>query len=146
MKIQVLYHSSTGNTKKVAEAIGAAVGVQAEQITAGHRLTEPVDLLFIGDGIYAGKANKKTMNFIASLDSALVKKAAVFGTFGGEDTAIALMRKLLSDKGIPLCAESFSCKGKAFFFANKQHPNQEELEQAAAFGRACVNALDDSSK
>ena len=141
MKIKVLYHSSTGNTRKVAEAISSALNVKAEMITASYKLLEPVDLLFIGDGIYAAKMSRKTKAFIGTLDSSLVKNAAVFGTCGGQDKVIGTMKGLLKDKGINVCDESFLCKGRAWFFVNRNHPDKADLEGAVRFGQDVVGAV-----
>ena len=46
MKIAVRYFSRGGNTKKLADAIAKAVGVDAE--TTSVPLTEDVDILFLG--------------------------------------------------------------------------------------------------
>lgn len=53
MNIRVMYHSQTGNTRKLAESMAGALGVTAEKI-ADSSIVEPVDMLFIGDGVYAG--------------------------------------------------------------------------------------------
>ena len=140
MKVKVMYHSSTGNTKKVAEAVALAAGASAEPI-GGGTLGEPVDLLFVGDGIYAGKMSRKTKAFISTLDSTMVKSAAVFGTYGGQDKAIAAMAALLKEQGIAVCSEHFACKGQSWRIANKNHPNQEDLDNAASFGRNVIQAV-----
>ena len=141
MKIKVLYHSSTGNTKKVAEAIASVANISAEVITENDKLSEPIDLLFIGDGIYAAKMNKKTRAFIDALDGSLVKNAAVFGTCGGQDKVIGTMKELLKGKGINVCAESFLCKGQAWMVANRNRPNKADLESAIKFGQAIIKSI-----
>ena len=47
MKIAVRYYTKTGNTKRLAEAIAEAVGVEALPIS--EPVGEPVDLLFLGN-------------------------------------------------------------------------------------------------
>jgi flavodoxin len=46
MNISVKFHSTTGNTRKVAEAISEAVSVSPEQILENSTI-DAVDLLFI---------------------------------------------------------------------------------------------------
>ena len=46
MKIAVRYYTKTGNTKRLAEAVAKAVGVEALPISTP--ITEPVDVLFLG--------------------------------------------------------------------------------------------------
>ena len=141
MTIKVLYHSSTGNTKKVAEAIASAANVSAEEITESYTLSDPVDLLFIGDGVYAAKMSRQTKSFINTLNSSLVKNAAVFGTYGGQDKAIVAMKALLKENGIPVCAESFACKGQAWLVANRNRPNKEDLGSAVQFGNDIIRSI-----
>ena len=75
MNIRVIYHSSTGNTEKLARAIADTLNVEAEPLGEDPiSFSEPVDLLFIGDGIYFGKANKRTRSFIDRLDAKMIKK------------------------------------------------------------------------
>ena len=45
MKIAVRYYTKTGNTKRLAEAIGKAV--DAEALPISTPVTEPVDILFL---------------------------------------------------------------------------------------------------
>ena len=142
MNIKVVYHSSSGNTKKVAQAIAAAAKVSAEEIVPGFNLSQPVDLLFVGDGIYAGKMNKRTKAFLDALDGSLVKNAAVFGTYGGQDKVIADITALLKGKGINVCAESFVCKGQAWLFANRKHPNEHDLDGATKFGNDIIKLME----
>lgn len=51
MKTAVRYFTMTGNTKKLAEAIAAALDVTAEDLS--KPLTEDVDVLFLGSSVYA---------------------------------------------------------------------------------------------
>ena len=144
MKIKIMYHSSTGNTKKIAEAIASAANVSAETITENYKLSEPIDLLFIGDGVYAAKMSKKTSLFIDTLNSSLVKNAAVFGTYGGQDKAIVAMTALLKNKDIHVCTESFACKGQSWFLANRNHPNKADLDNAIKFANDIISSIKNS--
>ena len=47
MKFAVRYYTQTGNTKKLAEAVAGALGVEALPIT--EPVKEPVDVLFLGN-------------------------------------------------------------------------------------------------
>jgi flavodoxin len=134
MKVKVLYHSKTGNTKKVAEAIGKAVGTVAVQITDKINF-DSADLLFIGDGVYGMKPNKATAAFIKTLDPNKVKNVAVFGTYGGQKKAIILMKELLKNQGINVIEESFGCKGKSWFILNRNHPDANDLDNAQQFAK-----------
>lgn len=146
MKIKVLYHSATGNTKKVAEAITSGVGVTAEEIKENYTISESIDLLFIGDGVYFGKMSQKTKTFINNLDNSLVKQMIVFGTYGRQAEAITSIEALLKDKKIPVVTEHFVCKGQAWFIVSRKHPNEEDLNKAVQFGKDIVESIKKSDE
>ena len=66
MKIAVRYYTKTGNTKRLAEAIGKAVGAEALPISTP--ITEPVDILFLGNSYYAFTIDPEVRTFVRSLD------------------------------------------------------------------------------
>ena len=132
MNCKVIYHTTTGNTKKVAEAIATAVGAVATPIR-NFPAVEGTDLLFIGDGVYAGTVHRKTKKFIKSLKGSTIKKAAVFSAFGGQDIANAILKQLLKEQGVPVAQECFSCRGKSWWILNRTHPTDQELSAAKEF-------------
>lgn len=142
MNIQVFYHSSTGNTAKLAEAIAAAVGAKARQIDDAAALSEPADLLFIGDGVYFGKPNKGTVRFIEGLGPELAKNVAVFATYGGQAKIGADINALLAKQGLHIAAEPFLCKGQSWVLMNRGHPDAADLERAAGYARGVATGIE----
>lgn len=137
MNIQVWYHSSTGNTEKLARAMADAVGVEARAIGDGPPVLDgPVDLLLLGDGIYAGKPNRRTVAMIEGLTPAGVKNVAVFGTYGGSDKIGADLQARLRARGLKVVGEPFVRKGQSWALMNRGRPNEEDLRAAAAFAKA----------
>lgn len=132
-----MYHSQTGNTKKVAEAIAEAVGVKAEEISVTN-LTETIDLLFIGDGNYGQKIDQKTVNFIKKMTAHQVRNAAIFGTYGGQTGALSQMQELITQQGIQVADRTFGCKGKFWLIFNRNHPDDKDLNAAREFARQMV--------
>ena len=51
MRVAIRYCTRGGNTKKLADAISKAIGVDAEATSVP--LTEDVDILFLGSSVYA---------------------------------------------------------------------------------------------
>lgn len=146
MNIKVYYHSSTGNTKKLAQVIAKGLKIQANQLGDDRGIiSEPVDLLFIGDGIYFGKSNKKTCSFIDGLDSELIRNAAVFATYGGNQQAGDEIKELLKKKGIHVLEESFTCKGRAWKLINREHPNDTDLKNAMRYAERMVSRVTDNN-
>jgi flavodoxin len=114
MKIAVRYQSRGGNTKAVAEAIAKASGVTAETIDTP--ISEPIDLLFIGGGIYAFRLDNDLERFIKTLDLEIIKSVVAFSTGGFMNIADKISLQIKS-KGIPvnhrtLCVKMGAGKGK----------------------------------
>jgi len=78
MKTGVRYQSQGGNTKEVAFAIAKAAGCEAESID--KPVDEPLDILFVGGGVYYGGIDPALKTFVEHLDPRLVKSVAVFST------------------------------------------------------------------
>lgn len=65
MKYAVRYYTKTGNTKKLAQAVAEALGVEALPIS--KPLSEPVDLLFLGNSYYAFSIDPEVRSFCSHL-------------------------------------------------------------------------------
>jgi len=135
MKIRVIYHSRLGNTEKVAKAIAEKLNVAAEKLDKKNKLsiTEPIDLLLVGDGIYWAKPHKSTREFIGKLDPKYVKNAAVFGTYGNQFKIGDDIKELLEQKGIAVVGTPFTCKGASIGSKNAGHPDDNDLSAACEF-------------
>ena len=142
MNIKVVYHSSTGNTEKLAQAIASMLNINAEHIGKDDILfTEPVDLLFIGDGIYWNNIHKKTKKFISKLDPNIIKNAAVFGTYGNQIKVGDILKESLSSKGINVVGTPFTCQGASVGTKNQGHPDESDLKKACEFAREIQKRL-----
>lgn len=143
MNIKVLYHSSTGNTQKIANCIAGVFNICAEQIKEdiARKIIEPIDMLFIGDGIYFGKPNKNISNFISEIDPKLIKNVAVFGTCGGQVKIGQDIKALFENKCINVIEETFVCKAQSWFFINRNHPNEEDFNNAIEFAKRVVDGI-----
>ena len=142
MNIKIMYHSKSGNTKKLADAIGEELAIKPTSILDNSfSFDEVVDLLFIGDGIYAGKASKHMTSFISQLDNEKIKNVTVFATYGGQPEICDRIKQQLNEKGLNVIDETFSCKGKSWWIANRKHPNDDELNQAKEFAKRVVKTI-----
>jgi len=127
---EVVYYSKMGNTKKVAEAIAAELGITAEHVKAKKGLTKD-SFVFLGSGCYAGKPGGIMQEFIKRNDFK-GRQVALFGTSGGGmGDEVRAMEELLKPTGA-IIRGSFYCKGK-MFLANRGHPSREELANAREF-------------
>lgn len=138
MEIKVIYFSKTGNTKKIAKAIGEAVGVQAQAISEVPSLDKPVDLLFLGGALYFGSLNKDFEAWIKSLDPTKIKYTALFSTNNSEKDAILTMKAALEQKGILVVDERYHSLGKFLGF-QKGHPDASEEAKAGEFARQVIS-------
>ncbi len=114
MSVAVRYFSRSGNTKKVADAMAEALGVEAISVDeTGAALTEKVDTLFIGGAVYAYGIDGTLKEYLSNISGDKVGRAVLFSTSWITKHALDVMRKALVEKGIEVVDESFYCKSKA---------------------------------
>ncbi|MBQ6362358.1 MAG: flavodoxin [Lachnospiraceae bacterium] len=135
MKIAVRYYTKTGNTKRLAEAIGKAIGVEALPISAS--ITEPVDILFLGNSYYAFSIDPEVRNFVKSLDKNKVSRIVNFGSAAMLNSTYKKVKAEADKIGIPVDEREFHCKGE-FKGLHKGKPDQADLKAAAAFAKKIV--------
>ena len=133
MKYAVRYYTKTGNTKKLAEAVAGALGVEALPISVP--LEEAVDILFLGNSYYAFNIDPEVRDFIRSLDRSKVGKIANFGSAAMLNSTYKKVKAEADKVGIPMAEQEFHCKGE-FKGIHKGRPNEEDLKAAADFARA----------
>lgn len=132
MNIAVRYYTKTGNTKKLADEIARAAGVEAQ--TTDVPLDAEVDILFLGSSVYAAGVDSAVKNFIADLSPAQVKKVVNFSTAALLPSTYKQVKELVEKKGIVMAAEEYHCKG-SFGLLHKSRPNETDLEKAYEFAQ-----------
>ena len=137
MKIAVRYYTKTRNTKRLAEAVAAAAGVEALPISTP--VTDPVDVLFLGNSYYAFSIDPEVRSFIRSLDKTKVGKIVNFGSAAMLNSTWKKVKQEADKAGIPLDDREFHCKGE-FKGVHKGRPNAEDLEAAADFAKGIIGA------
>ncbi|MGB9915041.1 MAG: flavodoxin family protein [Candidatus Bathyarchaeales archaeon] len=81
MKPCILYFSRTGNTKRMAEAIAAAIKAPVFAITSSQpSVVKDFDMLILGTPVEGFRPAKEAMDFIKRLPRAEGKKAILFCT------------------------------------------------------------------
>ena len=135
MKIAVRYFSRGGNTKKLADAISKAVGVEAE--TTSVPLTEGVDILFLGSSVYANGVDNAIKEFVNGIN-VKVGKVVNFSTAALVKSSYKQVSKLLEEKHIPFAKEEFYCRG-SFAMMHKGRPNADDCKAAAEFARKIIS-------
>ncbi|MBR5428037.1 MAG: flavodoxin [Clostridia bacterium] len=137
MKYAVRYYTKTGNTKRLAEAVAEALGVQALPI--GEPLAEPVDLLFLGNSYYAFSIDPEVRSFVQSLDKSTVGKIVNFGSAAMLNSTYKKVKAEADKVGIPMEEREFHCRGE-FKGVHKGRPNEEDLKAAADFAKKFLGA------
>ena len=133
MTFAVRYYTKTGNTRKLATAIADALGVQALPIS--EPVTEPVDILLLGNSYYAFSIDPEVKAFIRSLDKSKVGRIANFGSAAMLNSTFKKVKAEADKVGIPMVDREFHCRGECKGI-HKGRPNAEDLEAAAAFAKS----------
>ena len=135
MKIAVRYYTKTGNTKRLAEAVARAAGVEALPISTP--VTEPVDILFLGNSYYAFSIDPEVRTFIQGLKKETVGKIVNFGSAAMLNSTWKKVKAEADKIGIPVDEREFHCKGE-FKGIHKGKPDESDLQAAAEFARKII--------
>ena len=135
MKIAIRYYTKTGNTKKLAEALSEAVGVEA--LTVDTPLTEDIDILFLGSAVYAAGVDSKIKEFIESIN-VNVGKIVNFSSAALIESTYKQVKKIAEDNGLTMAEEEFHCRG-AFKFVHRGHPNDKDVNNLVEFAKKIVS-------
>jgi len=150
VKVLIIYMSiHHGNTKKVAERIGKALGatmLRPAEIPDPDILKK-YDLVGFGSGIYFGKFHRELERFVDSLPAMNGKKAFIFSTSGASSknflnkSGMPGFLNKLTGKGFTLVAEfnclAFDTWGYLGWIGgiNKGRPNDLDLSDAEDFAK-----------
>ena len=135
MKCAVRYFTKTGNTKRLAEAIGEAIGVEA--LPLDSPIEEPADILFLGNSYYAFNIDPEVKRFIASLDKNKIVRIVNFGSAAMLNSTWKKVKAEADKAGIPMDEREFHCKGE-FKGIHKGKPDAEDLKAAADFALSII--------
>ena len=137
MNCAVRYYTKTGNTKKLAEAVAQAVGVEALPIT--EPVDEKVDVLFLGNSYYAFNIDPEVRSFVQSLDRKKIGKNVNFGSSAMLNSTYKKIKAEADKIGIKMDEREFHCRGE-FKGVHKGRPNEDDLKAAAEFAKSIVGA------
>ncbi|MBR1582125.1 MAG: flavodoxin [Spirochaetales bacterium] len=135
MKVAVRYYTKTGNTKKLAEAVAKAVG--AEALPISEPISEPVDILFLGNSYYAFTIDPEVRSFVKSLDKEKVGRIVNFGSAAMLNSTYKKIKAEASKVGIAMDEREFHCKGE-FKGIHKGKPDENDLKAVAEFAKKIV--------
>lgn len=130
MKVNIIYSTLSGHTKKLADAIGEVLGVEPQNLKEDNAYYD-CDLLFIGGGIYSGALSPELDGYIEFLNKENTPKAAVFMSSVSENYQKSNLSGKLREKGVDVVGE-FSCNG-SFLVMKMFHPNKKDIASVKEF-------------
>lgn len=152
-KVNLVYFSPTGNTKKTVENIARGIGLD----TIEYDLTSPEerdkkysfdenDLVIIGAPVYSGRIPKLVEELFSGL-SAQKSPAILVVTYGNReyDDALLELKNLSKTKGfIPIAAGAFIGEHTYSSIIANNRPDQSDIEKMICFGKQIKQKLQDS--
>jgi flavodoxin len=130
--IAIVYATKTKHSKKLAEAVGQALDVKAENIMNQPQV-QNADLLFIVGGIYGGESLPELVSYVQSLDNQNVRAAALITSCASGTQKQAAVRRALEERNIPVAGETVV--PGAILVVKMGHPNQADIGKAVAFAK-----------
>ena len=135
MKTAIRYYSKFGHTAKMANIVGELTNTRPELATV--RLTEPVDTLYLGAGVFLGKVDNSIVEFINTLTPDMVKCVVCFGSSAIIKSPVPQMRKLLEAQGVKVETREFTCRG-SMGPLHAGHPNDMDMKALKEFVKATM--------
>ncbi len=131
MKIAIRYFtkSKKGNTKKLAGAVSAALGIEALDVASD--LTEKVDRLFLINAMYAANIDREVARFLERNKDKIGEVVNMNTSASGASTLNAV-KKNADALGIRVSEKEFHCAA-SWIFINKGLPTEEDLKRAGEF-------------
>lgn len=129
----IVYRTKTGHSRKIANEMAQALGIEAIDLKQQPQIP-PVDQLFIVGGIYGGSSNPDLITFAESLSAQQVKKAALITSCASRKFFQKEVRAALIAQGIEVATEEVVCWG-SFLIYGWGHPNQQDFSAAIAFAK-----------
>lgn len=131
MKTAIRYFtkSKKGNTKKLADAVSKALGIEALDVS--RDLDEKIDRLFLINAMYAANIDKEVKKFLSRNKDSIGEVINMNTAASGASTWKAV-KKVTDELGINLSEKEFHCAA-SWIFINKGLPTKEDLGRAGEF-------------
>ncbi len=131
MNVAIRYftRSKKGNTKKLADAVSSAIGIDAIDVSVD--LSEKVDRLFLINAMYAADIDKEVKEFLERNKDKIAEVVNMNTSASGASTWKAV-KKETDRLGIKLSEKEFHCAA-SWIFINKGLPSDEDYAKAKQF-------------
>lgn len=136
MNVAIRYftRSKKGNTKKLADAVSSAIGIDAIDVSVD--LSEKVDRLFLINAMYAANIDKEVKEFLERNKDKIAEVVNVNTSASGASTWKAV-KKETDRLGIKLSEKEFHCAA-SWIFINKGLPSDEDYAKAKQFAGSMI--------
>lgn len=133
MTIAIRYFtkSKKGNTKKLADAVSAALGIEAQDVSVD--LGEKVDRLFLINAMYAANIDPEVKAFLQR-NSAKIGEVVNLNTSASGKSTLPLVKVAAQAAGVAVSEREFHCAA-SWIFINKGLPTDDDFARAAAFAK-----------
>lgn len=127
MKVAIRYYSRGGHVEAMAEALARGTGIDAISIDEpGAKISEHIDLLFIGGALYKFMLDPLFKEYIQELPEDLIDEVVCFGSSALTRRPIYLMQEVFKNKGIKINKQAIWSRNR---------PNDNLLEAIEYFGK-----------
>ena len=136
MNVAIRYftRSKKGNTKKLADAVSSAIGIDAIDVSVD--LSEKVDRLFLINAMYAANIDKEVKVFLERYKDKIAEVVNMNTSASGASTWKAV-KKETDRLGIKLSEKEFHCAA-SWIFINKGLPSDEDYAKAKQFAGSMI--------
>jgi len=133
MTIAIRYFtkSKKGNTKKLADAVSAALGIEAQDVSVD--LGEKADRLFLINAMYAANIDPEVKAFL-SRNSEKIGEVVNMNTSASGKSTLPVVKAAAEAVGIAVSEREFHCAA-SWIFINKGLPTDDDFARAAAFAK-----------
>lgn len=131
MKIEIRYFtkSKKGNTKKLADAVSEALGIEALDVSSD--LTGKVDRLFLINAMYAANVDRDVVRFLER-NRDKIGEIVNMNTSASGTSTLKAVKKAADALGIAVSEKEFHCAA-SWIFINKGLPTEEDFKRAGKF-------------
>ena len=136
MNVAIRYftRSKKGNTKKLADAVSSAIGIDAIDVSVD--LSEKVDRLFLINAMYAANIDKEVKEFLERNKDKIAEVVNMNTSASGASTWKAV-KKETDRLEIKLSEKEFHCAA-SWIFINKGLPSDEDYANAKQFAGSMI--------
>ena len=138
-KKQVLYFSKTGNTEKMAQAIGKSQKAKSDKIPPAYPV-EGQKLILIGLELGKGSVDKQVKDFINDLKPERTKNVAFFVT--GNVSALEELKDILKHKEVNVLDDVYACEVKGGLFRSGK-VTDEDIQAVVKWADKVTDSLVD---